>query len=206
MDWFISAKIYLIVSFYIILLLTLFGFNSYVRRKTAQGIAGRLDFFREIPANLRWMPIVATLAAIYMVAYSVVFIFYPGIQNDYLPIGFLQDERISILGMILLPLGTVIFVISQFQLGLSYRVNIPTGETRLVTSGLYAISRNPLYLGLYVAMTGIFLMIPDWIFLACLLFYIINNHYKIKVLEESYLREAFGERYRDYCDRVNRYF
>lgn len=202
----IEAKIYMIVGAYLILGLTLFGFDAYVRQKTAQGVAGRLDFMQGIPRSLRWMPIVATLATIYIMAYSIVFIFYPGIQNDYLPIATLQDPRISILGMVLLSLGTIVFVISQFQLGLSYRINLPLGETRLVTTGLYAISRNPLYMGLYIAMTGIFLMIPDWIFLACLIFFIINYHYKIKLLEEPYLRESFVDRYRDYCSRVNRYF
>jgi protein-S-isoprenylcysteine O-methyltransferase Ste14 len=200
------AQVYLIVLFFTLQVVTLYGFGFYVRRKTGQGLAGKLDFMRQIPRSMRWMPIVATVATLFMYAYALIFVVFPKIRNYYLPIESLQDGRVAALGMVLLALGTILFVISQFQLGLSYRINLPTENVRLVTNGLYSISRNPLYMALFIAFLGIFLMLPNWIFLVCWCFYVLNYHFKITTLEEPFLSETFGDAYRDYCRRVNRYF
>lgn len=205
MEWVNEYKVYMIVVFYIILFTTLFGLGAYIRLTTGEGLFGRFGL-KQIPPRLRWMPAVATVASFFMVAYSFMYIVYPDIQNYYLPVTALQNARISLLGIILNISGCVIFVTSQLQLGQSYRLNLPMGRTRLVTTGLYSISRNPLYMGLYIALFGVFLMLPNWLFLASLIFFIINYHFKIVILEERALEDMFGETYRQYCDRVNRYF
>ena len=155
---------------------------------------------------MRWMPVVATIATLYMMAYTLVYIIYPDIQNYYLPLRALQDARVSLLGMFLNLSGSIVMVVSQLQLGRSYRFNLPKAQMELVTTGLYAFSRNPLYLGLYIALFGVFLMLPNWLFLFSLLIFITNYHFKIVLLEERYLEDRFGDTYRQYCKRVNRYF
>lgn len=205
MEWVNEYKVYVIVVFYVILFTTLFGLGAFIRLATGERFFGRFGL-EQIPPRLRWMPIVATVAAFFMVAYSFMYIVYPDIENYYLPITTLQNTRISLLGVVLNIVGCVIFVTSQLQLGQSYRLNLPLGRTSLVTSGLYSISRNPLYMGLYIALFGVFLMLPNWLFLLSLVFFIINYHFKIVVLEEPALQDMFGENYREYCRRVNRYF
>lgn len=205
MEWVNEYKVYVIVIFYIFLFTTLFSLGAFVRLASGEGLFGRFGY-EQIPPRLRWMPIVATVASFFMVAYSFMYIVYPDIQNYYLPVTALQNARISLFGMVLTVIGSVVFVASQLQLGRSYRLNQPTGRTSLVTTGLYSVSRNPLYMGLYTALFGVFLMLPNWLFLASLIFFIINYHFKIVVLEEPALEEMFGDSYREYCRRVNRYF
>ena len=205
MSWVEEYKVYEVVGFYILLFTTLFGFGAYIRLTTGEGLFGSIGF-AHIPPRMRWMPVVATIAVIYMMAYTLIYIFDPDIQNYYLPIRTLQDARISLLGMFLNLSGSVVMVVSQLQLGKSYRIYLPRAQIGLVTTGLYSVSRNPLYLGLYVALFGIFLMLPNWLFLFSLIFFIVNYHFKIVVSEERTLEERFGESYRQYCKRVNRYF
>jgi protein-S-isoprenylcysteine O-methyltransferase Ste14 len=152
------------------------------------------------------MPIVAGFCGLYMLLYTLLFLMQPEVQNAYLPISTLQDDRIAMTGIVLMPIGALIMIISQLQLGASYRLNLPDAKTRLVTNGIYALSRNPLYMGLYIMFFAVWLMIPSWIYLFCLMFFVVNYHFKITVLEEPYLQTTFAEDYSDYCQKVNRYF
>ncbi|MBD3609495.1 MAG: isoprenylcysteine carboxylmethyltransferase family protein [Gammaproteobacteria bacterium] len=200
----LGIKIYIVVIFFAVFFLSLFGFQLYIKNRTGESLTGTIDF-NSIPSHLRWLPIVASISLVWMLAYAGIFIFQPHIQNSYLPITALQVDSIVIFGCVLVVLGLIVMVVSQFQLGLSYRVLLASGKTELVTKGLYAISRNPLYMGSSVAFTGLLLIIPSWIFLLCLVLVLVNNHFRIRE-EERFLTERFGEVYLDYCRRVNRYF
>lgn len=82
----------------------------------------------------------------------------------------------------------------------------PFGQpTALVTDGPYRVSRNPLYLSLALVLTGAawfmgsltpFLVVPA--FLAVITALFIRR-------EEAALTVAFGDSYRDYCQRVRRW-
>ncbi|MDH5184989.1 MAG: isoprenylcysteine carboxylmethyltransferase family protein [Gammaproteobacteria bacterium] len=203
-DFILQLKLIVVFSFYAVLLGSIFIYNAYVRRNNNEGVSGSLHF-EEIPKGMRWMPVLASVAGLYIIGYSLLFLIDPDTQNHYFPVLAMQDTRISILGMSLVVIGMGIFLSCQFQLGRSYRLNFPSEKTRLITSGLYSISRNPLYIGLYMAFFGVFLMLPNWLYFFSLLFFIFNYHFKIKILEEKFLLEQFGDEYRDYCSRVRRY-
>jgi len=204
MEDLLQLKLLVVFIFYALLFSSIYIYDAYVRRHAKEGVAGTLGF-RQIPEGMRWMPVVASIGGLYILGYSLLFLIHPDIQHYYFPIRAMQDGRITILGACLVVIGTAIFLACQYQLGHSYRLNLPATTTRLVTSGLYAISRNPLYIGLYMAFLGIFLMLPNWLYLISLLFFIVNYHYKIKILEEPFLLQQFGDAYRDYCSRVRRY-
>jgi protein-S-isoprenylcysteine O-methyltransferase Ste14 len=77
--------------------------------------------------------------------------------------------------------------------------------TVLVTEGVFARTRNPLYVGVSVALCGIALIFAlDWLSLL-----IIPNcvilHFAVVRREELYLERKFGEAYRRYKARVPRY-
>lgn len=55
----------------------------------------------------------------------------------------------------LLVVGLVFTVMSLVNLGKSTRLGIPSDETALKTSGLYAISRNPMYVGFNLISFGL---------------------------------------------------
>lgn len=77
---------------------------------------------------------------------------------------------------------------------------------RLLTSGPYALSRNPMYLGWTLIYIGIaFAANAFWIivFLPLVVLYI---HLIDISKEEQILEEQFGDDYRQYKKRVRRYF
>ena len=77
--------------------------------------------------------------------------------------------------------------------------------TTLVTSGLYRVTRNPMYLGFTIAYVGVTLLLGNWwavIFLPLVLW---AMHPLVIFREERYLDARFGEAYRDYRSRVRRW-
>jgi protein-S-isoprenylcysteine O-methyltransferase Ste14 len=76
----------------------------------------------------------------------------------------------------------------------------------LVNNGIFAWSRNPMYLGGSTAMLGLaFVFALDWLLLLLPLSLLILHHGIIK-REELYLERKFGDDYRRYAQRVCRYF
>jgi protein-S-isoprenylcysteine O-methyltransferase Ste14 len=77
--------------------------------------------------------------------------------------------------------------------------------TALATSGVYARSRNPMYVGTWVMAVGLALgFASDWGMLLLIPAHAVL-HYGVVLREERYLTAKFGEPYRDYLARVPRY-
>lgn len=75
----------------------------------------------------------------------------------------------------------------------------------LQTSGIYAISRNPMYLSLLLLYTGLALWFGNWWTLLLLPVLAIVITYFIIKPEERYLERAFGKTYFDYKQKVRRW-
>ena len=75
----------------------------------------------------------------------------------------------------------------------------------LVDTGPFALVRNPLYVGVSVALCGIALIFAlDWLLLLIVPSCVIL-HFAVVRREELYLERKFGEAYRRYKARVPRY-
>ncbi len=77
---------------------------------------------------------------------------------------------------------------------------------KLATTGPYALMRNPLYFGNFIIGLGWSLIAGTTaIIIFCVSFYIL---YVIVIIphEENFLREKFGTEYKEYCERVKRFF
>ncbi|HEU5186467.1 MAG TPA: isoprenylcysteine carboxylmethyltransferase family protein [Gemmatimonadaceae bacterium] len=84
---------------------------------------------------------------------------------------------------------------------------VPTIEpTRtLVTTGVHAFSRNPIYLGMFVIYAGIGVAVrSSWMLLLALPLAIVMR-YGVVAREEAYLERRFGDAYRAYKARVRRW-
>jgi protein-S-isoprenylcysteine O-methyltransferase Ste14 len=77
--------------------------------------------------------------------------------------------------------------------------------TALVTTGVYRISRNPLYLALTAIYLGIGLLLPSLPVLALVLPVLVAMRFGVIAREERYLEGKFGEDYRAYKTRVRRW-
>jgi protein-S-isoprenylcysteine O-methyltransferase Ste14 len=75
----------------------------------------------------------------------------------------------------------------------------------LVTTGLYRLSRNPMYLGLVLLYCGLMLVFGVAWALPLLLPVIIYTQARVIAPEERYLERAFGDSYRAYTARVRRW-
>lgn len=86
--------------------------------------------------------------------------------------------------------------------------NIMTfGEpTKIVKSGMFRYSRNPMYLGFVVALVGAAILYQGAIssFLLVALFWFITDRWYIR-FEEAEMLKKFGEEYREYCKQTPRW-
>lgn len=198
-----SFKPWVIIGFYAIFVSLVLGFSVYLRQTRGESLYGSFDF-SSIPRKLIWMPIMATLSLLFIMVFSIVYAFNPEVINRVFPLKFLMSPIIDAIGIMFIIIGLVIVGLSQFHLGTSYRIMVPEEETKLVTSGIYSLCRNPLYMGSYLSFFGLFLMMPNVIYLIGFAFGLLNNHFRI-LEEEKYLSQAFSGEYDDYCARVGRY-
>ena len=75
----------------------------------------------------------------------------------------------------------------------------------LVTDGVFAFSRNPIYLGMTVGLLGLFLALGSLSPLAVVPPFVYVIRTRFIAVEEQMLEAAFGEAYRDYRARVRRW-
>ena len=77
--------------------------------------------------------------------------------------------------------------------------------TSLQTSGIYSISRNPMYLGLMLIYLGLTFQFGNWWSLFLVPPLIIVMTYRVILPEERYLTRAFGDEYVEYKKKVRRW-
>ena len=78
-------------------------------------------------------------------------------------------------------------------------------STTLITDGVFAHSRNPIYTAFVLIQAGIGLAAGGPFTLLALLPLALLLHFGVVRREERYLERVFGEPYRAYCRRVRRY-
>ncbi len=106
-----------------------------------------------------------------------------------------------VLALILLVFGIVLMVWSVREAGLLDMVS----PGKLITSGPYSFSRNPMYLSwISIYLSIFFLNRSLWLML---LFFIaiLLTHYLAVLPEERNLKEQFEDSFEEYCTRVRRY-
>ncbi|MFC5583679.1 methyltransferase family protein [Nitratireductor kimnyeongensis] len=151
------------------------------------------------PARFPWPPVIY-LSAIAIAA--TLGIFYP--------LTWLGSPLADILFAIgcLLIVGFVILDVQAMRtLHRAETAILPThGADALVTSGPFAISRNPIYLGNSMLLAGIALVTGNPWFLLLLAFACFLTQKLAIEPEERHLTMRFGKKYRDYQKRVRRWF
>ena len=118
---------------------------------------------------------------------------------------FFQSEIIGWIGVALCFAGLLVLLLSLVSFGKSFRVGIDVDRPDvLVTNGVFAFSRNPIYVGFALVLIGQFLVFPNWIPLAYLVAGVWLFHRQV-LREEGFMREHYGQDYVEYCQRVRRY-
>jgi len=77
--------------------------------------------------------------------------------------------------------------------------------TRLVTSGIYRISRNPMYLGFLLILMGVALCTNEALNVLFGFVFFLTAQFWYIAVEERNAADAFGQDYQDYKKRVRRW-
>ena len=111
------------------------------------------------------------------------------------------DDGLDFIGMMVLLSGIMLRMSARGHKKFHSR----EGE-QLVTTGPYALVRNPMYLGSFLMGAGFIFMVWPWwsLPLFAVIFYVRFD--KQIVDEEKYLSKLAGEKYNLYCKRVQRIF
>jgi len=128
-----------------------------------------------------------------------------GRQNLW-PVGIGSSSGFKYLGVAVVMLGfAIVILVNQSFKCAETNIEPWKPTTKIVTNGIYAYSRNPVYVGfcLIAAGTGIslnsFWILTSFIPSAILVYYLAIRK------EEAYLLEKFGEEYLLYKSRVRRW-
>jgi len=118
----------------------------------------------------------------------------------------IDSEYARVGGAVLVCAGLLIFGIALISFGDSWRIGIDRKTpAALVTGGIFAISRNPIFVFLDFYLAGTFLINGTLIFLISAVLGILFLHFQI-LREERFLMEHYGDLYPKYCARTPRYF
>jgi protein-S-isoprenylcysteine O-methyltransferase Ste14 len=115
------------------------------------------------------------------------------------------SEILAWIGVNLCLLGLIFFFWSLVSFRKSFRVGIDVNHADdLVTTGVFAFSRNPIYVSFGLVLIGQFLIFSSWILLIYVVAGIWLLHRQV-LREEEFLKGHYGEEYGEYCKRVRRY-
>lgn len=88
----------------------------------------------------------------------------------------------------------------------TWRVSVNRSEpVRLVTTGPFALVRNPVYAGLIVTMLGITLMVANLVAILGWITLVAGLELQVRMLEEPYLRGLHDTDFDDYAAHVGRF-
>lgn len=107
-------------------------------------------------------------------------------------------------GGIVAAAGIAIIAVAQAQMGGSWRIGIDQAATSLVTSGLFGVVRNPIYVGLLLGLIGLVVSAPSAFTVSVTVVSSILVMVQSR-LEEEHLEAQHGEIYRRYASRVGRF-
>ena len=129
----------------------------------------------------------------------------PNVYQYLMPIHALELPPVRLIGLILLLVSLAWTVAAQAQMGDSWRIGIDTeNTTTLVRRGVFRFSRNPIYVGMKLTLSGLFLVIPNVGTLATLLVGVILIGIQVR-LEEEFLTQTHGDAYVEYRSQVRRW-
>jgi protein-S-isoprenylcysteine O-methyltransferase Ste14 len=127
------------------------------------------------------------------------------IQSWGINISFVDVPRaLQLIALLFWVWGFAFLYLGRFTMRDSFRLGTPKEDTSLRTDGLFRMSRNPMYVGVYltIAASTLYTLNPLIILLGI---FVIAVHHRIVRAEEKHLRNVFGREYSEYCSRVRQY-
>ncbi|MDD3374230.1 MAG: isoprenylcysteine carboxylmethyltransferase family protein [Candidatus Omnitrophica bacterium] len=112
-----------------------------------------------------------------------------------------SDNIFDYLGFLALLLGVYLRMAAR-----GYKKEFSRKGHGLVSNGLYAFVRNPMYLGSFLMGSGFLLIVWPWWALPIFALAFYRRFNKQMIKEEKHLETLFGDEYRNYCKKTPRLF
>lgn len=178
--------------------MSIYHWAPFLQRQECEGIANRMS--NDVAHKSWWQ--------IFEVVFGIPFLFAIALQLAApisLPNTFITPAHIPG-GAILIFAGITLVVLTRREFaryGQPTDPGLPT--SRIISTGVFSISRNPLYLGGVCLLAGVSLTFNlPWV-LILLIPSLVVCHYILIAPEERYLAARFGEQYRMYTATVQRW-
>lgn len=112
----------------------------------------------------------------------------------------------NLTGLLLLILSGVLNILADNTLK-KFNTTVKPFDTSaaLVAIGVYRISRNPMYLGMFLFLLGESIILGSIVSFLVPLVFIMIMKYRFILTEEKMLTEEFKENYSNYCKKVRRW-
>lgn len=109
-------------------------------------------------------------------------------------------------GTILAVLGVADTLAAQTSMGTSWRIGVDENErTALVTTGAFALARNPIFTAMIATAVGLAAMVPNVVSVFGLILTVAVIELQVRAVEEPYLRRLHGDDYLRYAAAVGRF-
>ena len=109
------------------------------------------------------------------------------------------------IGLCLSLISIILFALTLASFGDSFRVGIDEEKPdKLITQGMFAISRNPIYVCFLLFFTGLFLVHRNIVIAIAIALFAMAIHRQV-IREEKFLVSHYGEEYKRYRKKVRRY-
>lgn len=126
----------------------------------------------------------------------------PDFISDFL----IESTYLKIIGSIIIFLSLISLSFTLHHFGRSLRFGLDKNNLgKLITSGIFSISRNPFFISINLYFLGIAVLFPSPFFIVFLILSMIGTHFFI-LKEEKFMKECCGDEYEKYTQKVRRYF
>ncbi|MGY2084315.1 methyltransferase family protein [Blastococcus sp. SYSU DS0539] len=185
------------VALYVVALVVLFGVRSWVQRRRT-GSAG-FHGISGTPAEAAWWGGVLFVAAV-VTGLAGPLLAVSGVVTADAPTG------VQLAGLVLALAGFGATLAGQTGMGASWRIGVdPAERTELVTTGVFAHVRNPIFTAMTVAQLGVVLMVPTWVSVLALVALVAAIQLQVRAVEEPYLLTVHGGTYAAYAEQTGRF-
>ena len=117
------------------------------------------------------------------------------IYSIFLPLK--MDSDLFYIGLLVFVIGLIILIRATYDF-------ITTKPNKIIKTGVYKISRHPMYLATFFIVISVSIASFSWLFLILSIIMMFFFH-REALIEERYCQKIFGEEYKDYIQNTPRW-
>ena len=108
----------------------------------------------------------------------------------------IDHRSVNVVGLLLAAIGIALTLAAQLRMGSEWRIGVDeTEQTNLVTDGLFALVRNPVFTAMGLTGLGLTLMVPNVVALVGFVALLLALELQVRAVQEPHLRALHGQAY-----------